>query len=223
MDWTSFTDVFVAINIMKSLVLFSFSLLNFCRFLRLADENSKLLELLSCASFCHFCWRLFMLVARILALAVFASSFKQWVFVVVAVHLLFSYSLLHGQPDNYFEEGSVRDTLLRLAFICINVFCFFPLAGDHTRKWAIPYYLVTFVENSILVIVWYFLSNGDEVFQMIVLITEWSTFLLGIVSVLLYYGVFHPSLKDRNKADKNIEYHDGNSVISFNTQFESTV
>ena len=223
MDWMSFTDVFVAINITKSLVLFSFSLLSFSRFVRLGNRNSKLLELLSCASFFHFCWRLFMLVARILALVVFASSFQQWVFVVVAVHLLFSYSLLQGQPDNYFTEGSLRDILLRFAFTCINVFCFFPLAGDNTRKWAIPYYLVTFVENSILVLVWYFLSDVDEAFKMIVLIIEWGTFLLGIVSVLLYYGVFHPSLKDRKKADKNIECQDGNSVTSLNMQFESTV
>jgi len=35
------------------------------------------------------------------------------------------------------------------------------------------------------------------VFKMIMLITEWGAFLLGLVSVLLYYGVFHPSLHAR--------------------------
>ena len=208
MDWTSFADVFVAINIIKSLALFAFSLLSFCRFLRLGNDQSQLLELCSLASVFHFSWRLFMLVSRILALVLFASNFKHFVFVVVGIHLLFSYFLLRQQQDNYFEEGSVRDILLRCAFICINLFCFFPLEGERTRNWGIPYYLVTFIENSIMVLLWYFLSDFEKVFKMIMLITEWGTFLLGLVSVLLYYGVFHPSLKVR----KNTERKDGADV-----------
>ena len=197
MDWTSFADLLVAINVVKSLALFAFSLLSFCRFLRLGNEDSKLLELFSLASLFHFSWRLFMLVSRILALVLFASNFQQFVFVVVGVHLLFSYFLLRGQPDDYFEEGSLRDILLRCAFICINVFCFFPLEGERTRNWGIPYYLVTFIENSIMVLLWYFLSDFGKVFKMIMLITEWGAFLLGLVSVLLYYSIFHPSIKSR--------------------------
>lgn len=221
LDWTSFADVFVAINILKSLALFSFSVLGFCRALRLQDENSHLLELFSFASLFHFAWRLFMLVARTLALVLFASWCKQLVFIVVGVHLLFSYLILRSQPDNYFEEGSLEDRLLRCAFTFVNVFCFFPLAGKRTRNWGIPYYLVTFIENSIMVLLWYFFSiNVDQVFKMIMLITEWGTFLLGLMSLLLYYGVFHPSLKYRNNGDD--EEIDANDLISFK-QYESCV
>jgi len=195
MDWTSFADLLLAINIIKSLALFAFSLLSFCRFLRLGNDQSQLLELFSLASVFHFSWRLFMLVSRVLALALFASNFKHFVFVVVGIHFLFSYFLLRRQEDNYFKEGSFRDILFRCAFSCINVFCFFPLEGKRTRNWGIPYYLATFIENSIMVLLWYFLSDFDKVFKMIMLIVEWGAFLLGLVSVLLYYGVFHPSLK----------------------------
>jgi len=110
---------------------------------------------------------------------------------------------LRGQPDNYFEEGSLRDILLRCAFTCINVFCFFPLEGERTRNWGVLYYVVTFTENSILTIMILLCGNfcGDFVrFKIIMLITEWGTFLLGLVSMLLYYGVFHPSLKVRRNA-----------------------
>ena len=165
----------------------------------------------------------YMLVSRILALVLFASNFKHFVFVVVGIHLLFSYFLLRQQKDYYFE-GLVRDILLRCAFICINLFCFFPLEGERTRNWGIPYYLVTFIENSIMVLLWYFLSDFEKVFKMIMLITEWGTFLLGLVSVLLYYGVFHPSLKVR----KNTERKDGadaqQNTSSLNIiQFHSSV
>ena len=220
MDWTSFADLLVAINIIKSLTLFAFSLLSFCRFLRLGNEQSQLLELFSLASVFHFSWRLFMLVSRVLALVLFASNFKHFVFVVVGIHLLFSYFLLRGQEDNYFDEGSLRDILFRFAFSCINVFCFFPLEGERTRNWGIPYYLVTFIENSIMVLLWYFLSDFDKGFKMIMLITEWGAFLLGLVSVLLYYGVFHPSLKARKKKEK-ADVVDAQNISS--AQFESAV
>ena len=162
-----------------------------------------------------------MLVSRILALLLFASNFQHFVFVAVGIHLLFSYFLLRRQPDKYFEEGSLRDILLRCAFICINVFCFFPLEGERTRNWGIPYYLMTFTENSIMVLLCYFLSDFDKRFKMIMLITEWGTFLLGLVSVLLYYGVFHPSLKVRKNKEKG-DVADAQSIISFE-QFESSV
>ena len=224
MDWTSFADLFVAINVIKSLALFAFSLLSFCRFLRLGNEQSQWLEVFSLASVFHFSWRLFMLVSRILALVLFASNFQHFVFVAVGIHLLFSYFLLRRQPDKYFEEGSLRDILLRCAFICINVFCFFPLEGERTRKWGIPYYLMTFTENSIMVLLWYFLSDFDKRFKMIMLITEWGTFLLGLVSLLLYYGVFHPSLKVRKNTVRTDTGDAQQNTLSLNVmQLNSTV
>ena len=196
MDWTSFADVFLAVNILKSLVLFSFSLLSFCRFLRLGNENCELLDLFSFAAVFHLSWRLFMLVSRILVLVLFASSFKHFVFVVVGIHLLFSYFLLRGQEYNYFKKGSLRDILLRCAFTCIKVFCFFLLDGERTRNWGILYYVVTFTENSIMTIMMLLCGNVCSEFvrfKIIMLITEWGAFLVGLVSLLLYYGVFHPS------------------------------
>ena len=201
LDWTSFADWFILVNIIKSLSFFSFNLLNFGRMLRLGREESQLLELFSFASLFHFAWRLFMVASRILALALFASLYQAWVFAVVCVHLLFSYLLLRGQPIVYFKEGSVFDkTILKFAFTFVNVFCFFPLAGKATRKWGGPYYMVTFIENSILVLMWYFYSDWKHCFKVMMLIAEWSLFLFGLLSLLVYYRVFHPSLKNQKDA-----------------------
>lgn len=133
-----------------------------------------------------------MLVSRILALVLFASLYKAMVFVVVGIHLVFSHLLLLKQPNRYFSKG-LDKLLLRCAFTFINVFCFFPLAGKNTRDWGIPYYIVTFAENSMLVLLWYFRSDGTQLLKAIMLVTEWGAFVFGLLSVLLYYGVFHPS------------------------------
>lgn len=220
-DWDSLANVLVGINMIKSLVLFAFSLLNFVRCLRLGNENSELLELFSWASFLHCAWRLFMLVARILALVLFANRFKHLVFVIVGFHFLFSFFLLLGQPNNYFKKGSARDRLLRCAFTCINTFCFFPLAGEKTRRWAIPYYVMTFVENSVMVLLWYFYSDFGQFFKVVMLATAWGTFLIGFVSVLLYYGVFHPSIRS-GKNDHQSEAEERTDGV-FSYQYESSV
>ena len=195
LDWTSFADWFILVNIIKSLSFFSFNLLNYGRMLRLGREESQLLELFSFASLFHFAWRLSMVASRILALVLFASLNQAWVFAVVCVHLFFSYLLLRGQPNNYFEEGSVYGKILRFAFAFVNVFCFFPLAGKDTRKWGGPYYMVTFIENSILVLMWYFYSDRKHSYKVMMLIAEWGLFLFGLLSLIVYYRVFHPSLK----------------------------
>lgn len=164
-----------------------------------------------------------MLIARILALVLFAIRFKHYVFIIVAIHLLFSLVLIHGQPDNYFREGSLRDKLLRFAFSCINTFCFFPLAGEKTRRWALPYYVVTFIENSVLVLLWYFYSDLGQVFKIVMAATAWGSFLLGSVSVLLFYGVFHPSKRNSRNVETAAAEETNDGTIRTILQLESVV
>lgn len=192
-DWNSPTDIFVVLNILKSLILFSFSLLNFAVNIRHSKEDAALLNWISVASVLYFSWRLFMITSRLQAIALFANVFKELVFVTVAVHLIVSCFLIFLQKGDYFSPRSARDILYRSAFCFINIFCFFPLEGKRTRRWAIPYYMVIFVENSFFTLMWYFSSEFSKTFKITMLIVSWTTFSLGIVCLLLYYGFFHPS------------------------------
>lgn len=193
-DWNSPRDIYVVFTILKSLILFSYSLLNFAVNIRHSKEDAALLNWISWASVLYFFWRLFMIIARLQAFALFANVFKELVFVTVAVHLIFSCFLIFLQKDDYFSPRSVRDILFRSAFCCINIFCFFPLEGKRTRRWAIPHYMLIFVENSVFTLMWYLYSEFSKTFKITMLIVSWATFSLGIVSLLLYYGFFHPSV-----------------------------
>ncbi|XP_022809394.1 XK-related protein 6-like [Stylophora pistillata] len=225
LDWTSFANWFILVTIIKSLCLFSFNLLTFVRMLRLGKQDSQLLELFSFASLLHFTWRLSMVASRILALVLYASLYKAMIYAVLCVHLFFSYLLLRGQPNNYFEDGSVKDKFLRFAFTVVSVFCFFPLAGKRTRKWGGPYYLVTFIENSILLLVWYFYSDWKHFSRVMMLMAGWGLFLLGLLSLLLYYGIFHPSFKDQEDVGPCVIPSSTPKLTRQNVilQFESTV
>ena len=195
-DWTSSADIFAAVNIFKSVILFSCSLVNFAVRIRRSKDDTGSLKWISWASFLYFFWRLFMIISRLQAFALFANVFKGFVFLMVAVHLMVSCILICLQKDTFFEPGSARarDILFRSAFCCINIFCFFPLEGTRTRRWAIPYYIFIFVETSVVTLTWYFCSKFSKAFKITMLVVSWATFFLGIACVLLYHGFFHPSI-----------------------------
>lgn len=194
LDLTSFEDFIVAISIPKSLALFAFHLLIYARYIRLADEESQQLNWCSLGSLFCFIWRLFMLTSRILALALFASYFTRFVFVVVAIHFVASCALLWRQECEYFEGEVVKQTFFRCAIAYVHVFCFFPLEGKNTRRWGYPYYLLILIENAIMVIWWTFVTDYGPKFRVAMLLTEWVTFFIGLIALILFYRFFHPTL-----------------------------
>lgn len=201
-DPTSYEDLTVALSIPKSLVLFAFNLLVYARYIRLADEDSQQLNWCSLGSLFFFIWRLFMLTSRILALALFASYFAPYVFVVVAIHFVASYALLWRQECEYFEGEPIKQKFFRFAIAYLHVFCFFPLEGKDTRRFGYPYYVLTLIENVVMVIWWTFVTEYGFEFKVAMLITEGGTFLIGVLSLMLFYRYFHPSaVTSRDEVD----------------------
>lgn len=193
MDLGSFEDLIVVLSIPKSLALFAFNLLIYARYLRDGDKESPQMNWCSFGSLSYFMWRLFMLTSRILALALFASYFTRFVFVVAGVHFAFSYALLWRQKCEYFEGEPIKQKFFRFAVAYVHMFCFFPLEGKNTRKWGYPYYIFTFIENIVMILLWNFVTSYDLEFRITMLTAEWITFAIGIVSLVLFYRCFHPS------------------------------
>lgn len=146
-----------------------------------------------------------MLTSRILALALFASYFTRFVFVVVGIHFAASYAMLWRQECEYFEGEPMKQRFFRCAIAYVHVFCFFPLDGKNTRKWGYPYYILILIENVVMVLWWTLVTDYSLKFRVAMLATEWGTFLIGVVALVLYYRSFHPSLNstetDRDETD----------------------
>jgi len=193
-DPASYEDLTVALSIPKSLVLFSFNLLIYARYIRLADRESHQLKWLCLGALFFFLWRLFMLASRILALALFASCSRRYVFVVVGIHFLVSYVLLWRQECEYFESQPIKQKFFRCAIAYVHVFCFFPLEGKDTRRFGYPYYVLVLIENIVMVTWWTFVTTEYSLqFKIAMVLAECLTFFTGIVSLTLFYRCFHPS------------------------------
>jgi hypothetical protein len=89
--------------------------------------------------------------------------------------------------------------ILVVAFIYI--FTFFNIRDEPTRYKYLTFYVICFLENTILLFTW-FLSPSlsqpaeDFVFRVAGLVGDYVLFFLGIISMLLYYIYFHPSLSN---------------------------
>lgn len=172
-----------------------------------------------------------MLTSRILALALFASHFTRFVFVVAGIHFILSYALLWRQNCEYFEGAPIKQKLFRCAIAYVHMFCFFPLEGKNTRKWGYPYYIVTFIENSAMVLLWNFVASYNLKFRITMLTAEWTTFAIGIASLVLFYRCFHPSsylttersARQIQSVTENGSMHQSSSTCNVNDVWEKRI
>ena len=185
------------LNIMKSLLLFALSHLSFTRSIRKSNKESSQLGWVSWGSVTLYLWRLFMLVSRILALALFASIFKEYTFVLVGLHYVLFFGILQKQQCEYFENNSVKQNLFKLAVAYVHIFSFFPLVPNNTRNWGLIYYVITFLENTAMVVLWAVYTDFGLTFMTVVVVAEGTSFALGVVALVLYHCCFRPSLGQR--------------------------
>lgn len=162
----------------------------------------------------QFFWRLGTVTSRVLSLTVYASVYKQWIFLVIGkfpltrsslfLHrylskLFVKFSVLHWismflwliSPKNAFHGeriSKIKKLLLSALVAFIYVFAYINLQEvNHKQKMTI-FYVVMFLENSLLVSLWMvgIWPERSENWYTIPLFVL-TSFILGIVVMVLYY------------------------------------
>lgn len=91
-----------------------------------------------------------------------------------------------------------EEVLFNLIVAFIYIFCFFNVREEPTRYKYLTYYMVCFMENSVLLFTWFFSFNlsTPEIlwFRISGLVGDYSLFFLGILCMVLYYVYFHPTV-----------------------------
>ena len=148
-------------------------------------------------------WRLFTISCRVLALATFAACFSWNVIVFCFVHYIIMLVWICKQPTQYFmhidKNGKKRhDRCLEAAFkgsaAFVHIFAFLNLIGGRTRLWALFYYSIVYVENCMLICLWYFYgkcSTMGSLASMIVLVAVFGGFWVGIAFMGIHYKCCH--------------------------------
>ena len=152
-------------------------------------------------SFCGFTfqvlYRLCMISSRIAALKLFTTEFGWYVIVVVFIHWIGMIVWLTWEGSEFCSHTNrlCKLSLERLFAVVIGivyVFCFINIKEGTTRLRVMIYYLTFFVENSLLVALWYAKRTQVGILEIGSIVVTGGGFLFGILSMLAYYKFFHP-------------------------------
>jgi len=136
--------------------------------------------------------------ARVFALGVFSATYPILIVPVCLAHWLAMLAWLIVQ-GNQACSNQCEEALFILVVAFIYIFTFFNIRDEPTRYKYLTFYLISFLENTILLFTWFLSPNiatPIDVFWVRVagIVGDYALFFIGIISMLLYYLYFHPSL-----------------------------
>lgn len=140
-------------------------------------------------------WRFGEIISRILSLIVFASLYKSWIFLVILLHWLTMMVCIFTSVFGFFElvgVSRVHRFFLSTLIAYIYIFCYINFNSQRTQWRYITFYTIMFLENAVLLIVWYLSAVEDNSLRTYTIIfIACITFVIGIVSMIMYYRFFH--------------------------------
>jgi len=194
-DWLTATSAVV------SIISLSWAIVSYSQMLRLCLDN-KALSIFG--YFFQVLYRLLMVASRVVALVLFASAFKYYIFIVVGGHLAMMFGWLscmdmisrstdrsNDRNDESHEELFL-DKVFTLIVSVIYVFCFFKVRPSTTNTEISLYYGFVFIETGILMAVWFPYKTLDGILMYAAFGLVFGGFVVGLAFMLLYYRFFHP-------------------------------
>ncbi|XP_051831949.1 XK-related protein 5 isoform X2 [Antechinus flavipes] len=143
------------------------------------------------ALLCQLLWRLAMLGTRIITLVLFSQVYSCWVFVVGGAHwLVMTFWLVAQQSD--IIDSTCCWRLFNLLVGAVYVFCYINFWDSPSRNRMTTFYIIMLMENIVLLLL------ATDFLQGASWGTMWMTagiifgFIIGCVSLILYYSQLHP-------------------------------
>lgn len=169
------------------------------------------------AYLCMIVWRGLEIAARITALVLFSTALTHWMILVGMANLLFFFflpwvefwakkgSLTENVEKNFSKLGTtIVLCMFTLLYACINVFCWSAVQLDLSHRELIErkqrwdrlamYYSGRFVENFLLLVLWYFFKSDfyEYVCAPLLGVQLLICYSLAILFMLLFYQFCHP-------------------------------
>lgn len=190
-------ELFIAATAACSLISLVWAILAYSKSLR--DFRTQGYILSAAGLLFQVLWRFSTVTSRVVAMVLFASYFKQWLFVAVGAHWLMMTMWLICQRTRFCtdEDGTehpFREKLFSAAIGYMYIFCFFNTREGMTRKRIVLFYSIMLVENSLFVSMWFPHRTFRGTMAVTALGVVWGGFVFGLISMILYYRFYHPSL-----------------------------
>ncbi|KAM4624595.1 XK-related protein 4 [Polymixia lowei] len=175
-----------------SLVSLAWALASYQKALRDSRDDKKPISYL--AVIIQFCWHFFTIAARVITFALFASVFQLYFGIFIVLHwCVMTFWIVHCETD--FCISKWEEIVFDMVVGIIYIFSWFNVKEGRTRCRLFIYYLVILVENVALSTLWYLYRSphATDTFAVPALCVIFSSFLTGVVFMLMYYAFFHPN------------------------------
>ncbi|KAH7972047.1 hypothetical protein HPB52_005818 [Rhipicephalus sanguineus] len=146
----------------------------------------------------QFLWRLGTVASRAGALALFASQYKYWLLPACIGHWGVMTVWVMHQGTRFCDSDAgrprpCREYLFNMLIGAIYLFCFLNVKDEPTRYKYSAYYVIAFLENTALIVLWYFRADPVLWYRLPLLVGVIGSFAVGILFMLIYYRFFHPN------------------------------
>ncbi|KAJ8034087.1 XK-related protein 6 [Holothuria leucospilota] len=137
-------------------------------------------------------WRIGMISSRVVALVLFATVFKAYVFLVIGIHWLVMFFWVFLQETD-FSSTWLEERLFNAVIAIIYIFCFFNLKEGTSRYRVFVFYTVIFVENVGFLMLWHSSPEAErDIYTEIGFSIVFGGFFIGVTCMILYYRYLHP-------------------------------
>ncbi|XP_064483581.1 XK-related protein 4-like [Ornithodoros turicata] len=178
------------VSIVTSLVSVAWSLASYNKALRLVIEDKSKMRWRG--AILYFMWRLCVIAPRVLALGLFASLFPMYMFLVCAVRWLLMSAWIISMKTHFYDNR-VEELLYNLVLGVVFIFCYLNPVDTPTRHRFAIFYVATFLENSILLSLFYVYSEPDIWYKLPAVLGATLSFGMGITFMVIYYLLLHPT------------------------------
>ncbi|XP_072044790.1 XK-related protein 6-like [Amphiura filiformis] len=158
----------------------------------------------------RYIWRVSMITSRVTAMALFALQFEFYIFPAIAFHWALMTVWLISQKTE-FCETKTEERLFCGVIAVVHIFCFFNMKEGQTRQRMAVYYILVLFENSVMAGLWYYYSGMyiNHNYGIMALSFVWAGFFIGILTMMIYYGCFHPNHSRISETDANLSQTSG--------------
>ncbi|XP_061457514.1 XK-related protein 4 [Rhineura floridana] len=175
-----------------SLVSLAWALASYQKALRDSRDDKKPISYM--AVIIQFCWHFFTIAARVITFALFASVFQLYFGIFIVLHwCIMTFWIVHCETE--FCITKWEEIVFDMVVGIIYIFSWFNVKEGRTRCRLFIYYFVVLLENTALSALWYLYKAPmiSDAFAIPALCVVFSSFLTGIVFMLMYYAFFHPN------------------------------
>ncbi|KAG8445858.1 hypothetical protein GDO86_010591 [Hymenochirus boettgeri] len=184
-----YTSVYAVVSALLSLLMLSWSLVSYSRFLCLLKPGH--LSMPWASLICLLLWRMGMIGTRAMTLAVFARVYHFWVFAVGGVHwLVMSFWLVSQQTDVLSKTSHWK--MFNALVGAVYIFCYLNVKDGRSRYRATAFYVFMLLENVILLLL------ATDFLQRVLWsniklsVAVMSGLLIGCCALVIYYTLLHP-------------------------------